>query len=183
MKALAAALLCSLVIGCATTQPPPTAAPPQSVPPSPSPTSSATLASPSPALITDTWGRISFVRPATWLDQVPTGDAFPGPSFYLSSEALSSGCVPRTPIYPFDCLPGGILPDGGVLIVFGRGATLVRTASTPLPIREVREDACAAAAGRELVTGFETFYIDGCVRGSAAEAAFRAFVQSLGLTP
>jgi hypothetical protein len=69
-----------------------------------------------------------------------------------------------------------------VLIEFSSAAAAVVPVPTPLPITEVQSASCLAAGGRELFTRIEGIYINACVRGSAADAAFRASVESLSVT-
>lgn len=180
MKALIAVLLGGLAVACAA-PPAPTPGPSPSIFEIPSRSASASVPSPSPSALTDSIGNILFSRPADWQEERPTVAVFPGPLLWLSSEPLASACAPIPPQFPIGCLPGAVLPDGGVLIEFGSGATLILSAATPIPIRDVQSDACTAAGGHAVSTRLAVTYIDACLRGRRADAAFDAFYRSLRL--
>lgn len=179
MKMFVALVLCGLVAGCAAPSPSvgpisiPTTTPPtstQSSPPS---------ASPASALVPDAFGDISFIRPSSWQKVRPAVQVAPGPLLWLSSVALDPACTRAATTSAMSCMPGRVLPDGGAFVAFGTGGTLVQTAATPLPVRQVADDACTAAGGHMLTTRIEAFYIGACLRGPSADAAFDAFYASL----
>ena len=180
MKALAAALLCGLLVGCAT--PGPTASPLQGHRASPTPTTESPSPSPNPTQLTESAGNVIFTRPANWYEQRPTVNLDPGTELWLSSVPLASANGPMPLGFPTTYLSGGVLPDGGVLITFGSGAVLMRPRPTPLTFDDVRDDACAAAGGHALASSMQGTYIDACLKGSAADLAFDAFFRSLRLT-
>jgi hypothetical protein len=157
--------------GCTTT-PPPTA---QAA--TVAPTKAATPAASPPAFVSDGVDGVTFTRPASWSDNVPTHPVFT--RLWLSSEPLSSPCDALTWAFPIACLPGGVLPDGGVLVVFSRGGIFVPFASAPLPLSTGRDDSCAAAGGHNVSTRLHDVYIGACLRGALAEAAYDAFYRSL----
>ena len=180
MKAFAAALLCSLVLGCAT-PPAPTASPTQSLPASPTPTTKSPSPSPNPTQLTESAGNVIFTRPANWYEQRPTVNLDPGTELWLSSVPLASANGPMPLGFPTTYLSGGVLPDGGVLITFGSGAVLALPRPTPLTFDNVRDDACAAVGGHALASSMQGTYIAACLNGSAADLAFDAFLGSLRL--
>jgi hypothetical protein len=85
--------------------------------------------------------------------------------------------------FPIECLPGGLLRDGGILMIFSSGAILVQPAPTPLPLETFASDVCTRAGGRGVATRVGTTYISACLRGQAAEAAFDLFFRSLVMNP
>ena len=176
MKAFAAALLCSLVLGCAT-PPAPTPSPTQPLIASSTPTTEP----PSPTLLTESAGNVIFTRPANWYEQRPTVNLDPGTELWLSSVPLASANGPMPLGFPTTYLSGGVLPDGGVLITFGSGAVLALPRPTPLTFDNVRDDACAAVGGHALASSMQGTYIAACLNGSAADLAFDAFLGSLRL--
>jgi hypothetical protein len=135
--------------------------------------------SPTPGPVADAVGNIRFVRPATWFDQRPTHPTSPGVLLWITNQSIPAACGPLPPGFPMGCRYGVSLPDGSVQITFGSGATLVETAATPLPIRQVTDAACVASGGHGVSTRLEVFYIDACLRGPTAEAEFAAFYASL----
>ena len=180
MKALAAALLCGLLVGCAT--PGPTASPSQGLRASPAPGAEPPSPSTSPTPLTESAGNIIFTRPANWYEQRPTVSLIPGTELWLSSVPLAPANGPMPLGFPTTYLSGGVLPDGGVLITFGSDAGLMLPRPTPLTFDNVPDDTCAVAGGHALATSMHGTSIAACLNGSAADLAFDAFFRSLRLT-
>ena len=169
--------LLSLVLLCACSTVQPTS-PGSPLPPTPSPADLATPSASPPGEVTETRGGVTFTRPASWFGVQPPEALVPGPYWWLSSEPLSATC-PMVPGFPLECLPGGLLRDGGILITFSSGATLILSAPTPLPLETLASDACTRAGGQAVATGVGGTYIEACLRGQPAEAAFDRFFRSL----
>jgi hypothetical protein len=166
-------LIVAAVAGCALVAP--------SVAPQPAVFASASPAPPtasSAALVPDSVGGLSFTRPASWSRVVPPTIVIPGPFLWLASEPLSNGC-PMTPLFPTQCLPGGTLPDGGVLVILRSGAVLLPSVQTLTPLASFVDDTCAAVGGQAVRTHLAGISIEACLRGEAARAAVDAFVRSL----
>jgi hypothetical protein len=123
-------------------------------------------------------GDIRFERPSAWNTTHPGDSIVPGIFLALSTVPLVTRCSwPASG--PMACLRGGAIPDGGVLIWFASGATLVVPAATPLPLATNGNIECTAAGGHELTTRVWSTYIGTCLHGSTADAAFLAFFRSL----
>jgi hypothetical protein len=166
-------LIVAAVAGC-------TSVPP-SVAPQPAVSASASPAPPTAsgeALVADSVGRLAFTRPAGWSRVVPPEVFIPGPFLWLASEPLSNGC-PMTSSSPTQCLPGGTLPDGGVMVILRSGAILVRPVQTLVPLASFVDATCSAVGGQAVRTDVAGIFIEACFRGQAAMATVDAFVRSL----
>lgn len=173
-------LLTCLIVVCGCAAPGPTPSPPTSA--VVATTSPVASASPS-ATITDQVGDVRFERPSAWITTHPAESVVPGVFLALSTVPLTTPC--SMPVYgPMACLPGGAIPDGGVLIWFASGAMAVAPAATAMPLATGSDLACTAAGGHVLTTRLLATYIGACLRGSTADAAFLAFFGSLrGVKP
>ncbi len=179
MRASLLTLICIAFVAAACSTPTPSSLPPAS--PSPVATT-ATIATPPPsssanAFILDSIGGLTFERPATWLTWHPTSAIVPGTFAWLSSVSLRP-CDP-TAGFPLACVPGMVLPDGGVVIAFASGAGLVIPAATPVPLATGHNPGCTVAGGHQVATRVWNIWIDACLRGSTADAAFGVFFRSL----
>jgi hypothetical protein len=166
-------LIVAAVAGCASIAP--SIAPPSAVSASASP--APTTAS-GEALVADSVGLLAFTRPAGWSRVVPPEVFIPGPFLWLASEPLSNGC-PMTSLFPTQCLPGGTLPDGGVLVILGSGAVLLPAVQTLVPLASFVDATCSAVGGQAVRTDVAGIFIEACFRGQAAMATVDAFVRSL----
>jgi hypothetical protein len=128
--------------------------------------------------VTETRAGVTFTRPASWFVVQPPENFIPGPFLWLSSEPMSTPC-PMTADFPVGCLPGEVLPDGGILITFSSGATVTPQAPTALPIATFASDTCARAGGEAVSTRIGSTYIAACMRGPLAATTLDAFFGSL----
>ena len=107
----------------------------------------------------------------------PSSPIIPGAFLFLSSVPLNTPCPPAMSV-PIECLQGAI-PDGGVLIALGNGATLGPGGSTPRPAASPAFNACQSIGGYSVAGGIHGVFVSACLRGPAAQLAFDAFYASL----
>lgn len=176
MTRVAGALLLALALAACTVATP---TPVVTQPGGPSPSPSSVAVPTSAAVVPDSAGSATFLRPAGWNDYVPTNGAIPGVIKVVTSFALVAGCDVAVPVLPRSCFPGGSLPDAGVVIWFSSGGVLVTVAATPLPASSVRDDACAAIGGHALATRVNTTWIHACLRDSVADGALATVFASM----
>jgi hypothetical protein len=168
------------VAACSAPRPTMTPSPALTVGPTQATAEASIPASASP--IAESYGELSFVRPASWFETRPASPINPGAYLFLSSVPLNVPCPP-TMGAPIACLADGTLPDGGVLISIGSGATLGPGGTTPRPIVSAEYNQCAPVGGFAVSTGVNGAYVSACLRGTSASSAFDTFVRSLHWSP